>query len=447
MSPGPEAAPELPLASEPAVPGLEPAKQAVPGRKIWGLDPNVFWAGVASFFMDVSSEMVYSLVPIFLSSVLGVNKSLIGLIEGIAEATASLVKLFSGWFSDRIGRRKPLMLFGYGISTLSRPLLALASVWQMVLGARFVDRFGKGVRTAPRDAIVADSCRREELGRSFGFHRAMDQFGAVIGPAIAFIVLAARPGDYRTVFWISIIPGVLCVAVIWLFIRERRRRPEARPDRPAGGAEGADTGAAASGGGAGGPLAESGSRWQRLRRLRGPLASYLVVTAVFYLGNSSDAFLILRASDLGVAAALIPILYMVFNLVYSGLSVPAGILADRVGRRKVALIGFAVFAVTYSWMAVAASSAAAWGVFILYGIYMGISDGNGRALLGEFSAGERRGTAYGTYHMIVGLAALPASVIAGLLYDRVSPAAPFWMGAAAAALAGVLMLALVPETK
>ena len=412
---------------------------APPRRKIWGLDPNVFWAGVASFFMDVSSEMVYSLVPIFLSSVLGVNKSLIGLIEGIAEATASLVKLLSGWFSDRVGRRKPLMLFGYGISTLSRPLLAVATGWGMVLGARFVDRFGKGVRTAPRDAIVADSAPRHQLGRSFGYHRAMDQFGAVIGPAIAFVVLTVQPGGYRTVFWISMIPGVLCVAVIWLFIRERRRPRAAAVAIEAGAGAGAAAGDSAA------PAGDS--RWQRLRRLRGPLLGYLLVTAVFCLGNSSDAFLILRAQDLGVATVLIPILYLVFNLVYSSLSIPAGLLADRVGRRKVALIGFAIFAVTYAWMALAASEAAAWGVFVLYGVYMGISDGNGRALLGEFSSRERRGTAFGAYHMVVGLAALPASVIAGVLYDRVSPSAPFWLGAIAAVVAGVLMLALVPETK
>jgi len=420
------------------------------GRKIWGLERNVFWAGITSFLMDVSSEMIYSLVPIFLSSVLGVNKSLIGLIEGIAEATASMVKMFSGWFSDHIGRRKPLMLFGYGISTLSRPLLALSAGWGMVLGARFIDRFGKGVRTAPRDAIIADSAPRHELGRSFGFHRAMDQFGAVVGPAIAFVVLALHPGQYRLVFWISMIPGVICVAVIWLFIREKRR-PRPRPGA-AKGATGA-AGAAEAAGGApptDGPSTAAppaGTLRERLGRLRGPLLAYLLVTAVFYLGNSSDVFLILRAQDLGVAVVMIPILYLVFNLVYSALSIPAGLLADRVGRRKVALIGFAVFAVTYAWMALAGSAAAVWGIFILYGVYMGISDGNGRALLGEFSTGERRGTAFGAYHMVVGLMALPASVIAGVLYDNVSPSAPFWVGAAAAAVAGILMLALVPETK
>ncbi|MFH0916728.1 MAG: MFS transporter [bacterium] len=419
--------------------------EASSGRKIWGLDRNVFFAGVSSFFMDVSSEMVYSLVPIFLSSVLGVNKSLIGLIEGIAETTASLLKMFAGWLSDKLGRRKPLMVFGYGVSTLSRPLLALAGGWGTVLGSRFVDRFGKGVRTAPRDAIVADSCDRRELGRSFGFHRAMDQFGAVIGPAVAFLVLTLRPGGYRTVFWISLIPGVLCVIVILFFIHDRRKRAGGTvTGAAAAGATGAAdvTGAA---GAAGGP--PRSTLRERIARLRGPLLAYLLVTAVFSLGNSSDAFLILRARDLQVAIVMIPVLYLMFNFIYSALSLPAGIIADRIGRRRVALIGFAVFAIAYAWMAMAHSQAAAWGVFAVYGVYMGIADGNGRALLAEFSTGARRGTAFGAYHMVVGLAALPASVIAGVLYDRVSPSAPFWVGAGGAVLAGVLMLALVPETR
>jgi MFS family permease len=427
-------------APSPASPDSGAPVSSPPARGIWGLERNVFWAGVVSFFMDVSSEMVYSLVPIFLSSVLGVGTGLIGVIEGIAETTASLLKMVAGWLSDKMGRRKPLMLFGYGISTVSRPLLALANGWGVVLSSRFVDRFGKGVRTAPRDAIVADSSEKSQLGRSFGFHRAMDQFGAVAGPAIAFAILWARPGGYRLVFWISMIPAVICVAIIWLFIREKRK---VRPDSEAAASEG-DGGAAAQ------PGAQTAGlpRWQRLKRLKGPLLAYLVVTAIFSLGNSSDAFLIIRANrDLGITPFLVPILYLVFNFVYSALSIPAGLLADKVGRRRVALIGFAVFAGSYAWMALAGSAAAAWGVFILYGVYMGIADGNGRALLGEFSGGDRRGTAYGAYHMVVGLAALPASVIAGVLYDRVSHAAPFWVGAGAAVLAGLLMLALVPETK
>jgi MFS family permease len=398
--------------------------------------------------MDISSEMVYSLVPVFLSAVLGVNKALIGVIEGIAETTASMLKLFAGWLSDKLGRRKPLMLFGYGVSTLSRPLLALATGWGMVLGSRFVDRFGKGVRTAPRDAIVADSCDKEELGRSFGFHRAMDQFGAVVGPAVAFLVLSLRPGGYRLVFWLSLIPGALCVTVIALCIRDRRRRAVggaatcAPPDAAAGGeAPGVSPTAPSSAAAPGSPPAAGRTR------LRGPLLGYLAVTGVFALGNSSDAFLILRAQDLQVAVVMIPVLYLVFNLIYSALAIPAGLLADRIGRRRVALLGFAVFAGAYAWMALARSPAAAWGVFAVYGVYMAIADGNGRALLAEFSSGDRRGTAFGAYHMVVGLGALPASVIAGLLYDRVSASAPFWVGAAGAVLAGILMLAFVPEPR
>ena len=409
----------------------------------------MFWAGVSSFFMDISSEMVYSLVPIFLSSVLGVPKALIGVIEGIAETTASMLKMVAGWLSDKLGKRQPLMLFGYGISTLSRPLLALAGGWGMVLGSRFVDRFGKGVRTAPRDAIVADSCDKKELGRSFGYHRAMDQMGAVIGPALAFLVLWLRPGGYRTVFWLSMIPGAICVVVIALFIRDRRRKAADAAEACAAPeadevAESAAEVIVTAGSQPAGPVA--GGRGRR-QRLRGPLLMYLLVTGVFSLGNSSDAFLILRARDLEVAAFMIPVLYLVFNFIYSVLSIPAGLLADRVGRRKVALMGFALFAGAYAWMAVARSQAAVWGVFAVYGVYMAIADGNGRALLAEFSSGERRGTAFGAYHMVVGLAALPASVIAGLLYDHVSAAAPFWVGAAGAALAGVLMLALVPEPR
>ena len=430
------------------------AEEQQPG-KIWGLDRNVFWAGVASFFMDVSSEMIYSLIPVFLSSVLGVNKSLIGLIEGIAETTASMLKMVAGWLSDKLGKRKSLMAFGYAVSTLSRPLMAVAGNWGMVLGSRFVDRFGKGVRTAPRDAIVADSCEKKQLGRSFGFHRAMDQFGAVVGPAIAFLVLAARPGGYRLLFWISLLPGAICVAVIVFFIHDRRRGPASAAGAATGGEAGVcpapelsdgAAGQTATSGAAPSPPLPSG-RLGRLPRLRGPLLAYLLVTAVFSLGNSSDAFLILRARDLGVAIAMIPVLYLTFNFISSGLSIPAGLIADRIGRRKVALVGFAVFAGAYAWMALAGAQAAAWGSFAVYGVYMAIADGNGRALLGEFSSGARRGTAYGAYHMVVGVAALPASVIAGLLYDHVSAAAPFWVGAGAAVLAGVLMLATVPEPR
>ncbi len=242
------------------------------------------------------------------------------------------------------------------------------------------------------------------------------------------------------------------MAVIAFFIHDRRRRAAdtAVCTAPAEAAS-PDSGPAAEAGDLGGPGLEGhlgrATRPGRAGRLRGPLLAYLFVTGIFALGNSSDVFLILRAQDLEVATVMIPVLYLMFNLVYSALSIPAGLLADRIGRRRVALLGFAVFAGTYAWMALAGAQGAAWGVFALYGIYMAIADGNGRALLAEFSSSGRHGTAFGAYHMVVGLAALPASVIAGLLYDHVSASAPFWLGAAAAGLAGVLMLALVPEPR
>jgi len=408
------------------------------GRRVLGLEWNVFWAGLVSFFMDVSSEMVYPLVPLFLSSVLGVNKSVIGLIEGIAETTASMVKLFSGWLSDRLGRRKALMEAGYGISTVSRIGLALAGTWGAILVVRFVDRFGKGIRTAPRDAIVADASTSADLSRNFGFHRAMDQFGAVLGPGIAFLVLAASPGAYRTVFWLSVIPGVIAVLVIVLFIREGRAPRKVRAAEPL--PNGDDTARAASD-----PTHRMQKLARRVETLRGPLLNYVLITGLFSVGNSSDVFLILRAQNLGVVAALIPVMYLVYNLVYSGLSIPAGLLADRLGRRRVAVVGYLIFALAYAVMALVGSAAGAWCGFLVYGVYMAVSDGNGRALLAQMSPSDRRATAFGAYHGVVGLAALPASVIAGLLWDHVSPAAPFWVGAAGGIIAAALLFLLVPE--
>jgi MFS family permease len=407
-------------------------------RRVLGLEWNVFFSGLVSFFMDVSSEMVYPLVPLFLASVLGVNKSVIGLIEGIAETTASMVKLFSGWLSDRLGRRKALMEAGYGISAVSRIGLALAGTWGLVLAVRFVDRFGKGVRTAPRDAIVADASTPADLSRNFGFHRAMDQFGAVLGPGIAFVVLTASPGAYRTVFLLSVIPGVIAVLVIALFIRERRASSRVRvvDFQPA------EAGAARA---AGDPTHLVRKVAQRVKTLRGPLLNYVLITGLFSVGNSSDVFLILRAQNLGVVAALIPVMYLVYNLVYSGLSIPAGLLADRLGRRHVAVVGYLVFALAYAVMALVGSAAGAWCGFLVYGVYMAVADGNGRALLAQMSPSDRRATAFGAYHGVVGLAALPASVVAGLLWDHVSPAAPFWVGAVAGIVAAVLLIIFVPE--
>lgn len=293
--------------------------------KILGFERNVFFTGLVSFFTDVGSEMIYPLVPIFLASVLGVNKAVIGVIEGIAESTASLVKLFSGWLSDRIGRRKILMVFGYGISTASRPFMALAAHWGHVLSARFIDRFGKGVRTAPRDVIITESTPQTHLGRSFGFHRTMDTLGAVVGPVIAFAILSIYHGNYRLVFWLSIIPGIAAVIIASSLVTEKRRAK----------------------------LASSERVKFDLKRFDGSYKRFLAVITVFALGNSSDVFLILRAQNLGVKTALIPLAYLTFNLVYALSAWPAGVLADRFGKRRLVTLGLILFAVVYLGFALA----------------------------------------------------------------------------------------------
>ncbi len=291
-----------------------------PSEKICGLNRNIFFTGLVSFFMDFSSEMVYPLVPLFLSSVLGVPKSVIGLIEGIAESTASLLKVFSGWLSDRLGHRKWLMAAGYAISTLSRPLIATAPNWGQVLASRFMDRFGKGIRNAPRDALIAESCEVSNLGRSFGFHRGMDTLGAVVGPAVAFGLLAYFNGQYRLVFWLSMIPGALAVLTIIFFIRETRACPLDPAEKPR--------------------LAWSG--------FDGTYKYFIMVATLFSLGNSSDVFLILRAQNVGIPAAVIPLVYLVFNVVYGLGALPAGILIGPYRTETDHLSGFHPFRVYLS---------------------------------------------------------------------------------------------------
>lgn len=273
-------------------------------KTYFGLKKNVFFAGLVSFFMDVSSEMIYPLMPLFLANVLGINKSMIGLIEGIAEATASLLKVFSGWLSDRLGQRKNLMIAGYAISTLSRPIIALACVWQQVLAARFIDRLGKGIRTAPRDAIIAESTEASHLARAFSFHRSMDTVGAVVGPAIAMLLLQLHSGNYQMVFWLSMVPGIMAVFTIILFIRDKRTAAYTPGERPR----------------------------LSLRHFNWRMKFFILIATIFALGNSSDAFLILRAEQVGVAPVLIPAVYLTFNLIYSLSAIPAGIAADRFGK-------------------------------------------------------------------------------------------------------------------
>ena len=383
--------------------------------KICGFHRNIFFTGLVSFFMDFSSEMVYPLVPLFLSSVLGVQKSVIGLIEGIAESTASLLKVFSGWLSDKLGHRKWLMALGYGISTLSRPLMATAPNWGQVLASRFLDRFGKGVRNAPRDALIAESCEEQRLGRSFGFHRGMDTLGAVVGPAVAFGLLAYFNGQYRLVFWLSMIPGALAVLIIVFFIRETRACSAAEADIPKLG-------------------------W---KSFSGSYKFFVVVAALFALGNSSDVFLILRAQNLGIPVAVIPLVYLTFNVIYGLGALPAGILSDRIGPKPIILLSFIFFGFIYLGFAQADRPAHIWGLFIAYGLFMAMTEGVQKAFLATIIPPEFKATGFGLYNTLVGLAVLPASLVGGLLWDRVGPPATFLYGTATAWLSALLFIFLL----
>jgi len=381
-------------------------------KKIFGFGKNVTVAGLVSFFMDVSSEMIYPLVPLFLANVLGANKSVIGFIEGIAESTASLLKVFSGWFSDRIGSRKWLMAAGYGISTLSRPFVALATGWQHVMSSRFIDRFGKGVRTAPRDAIIAESADRTHLGRAFGFHRAMDTMGAVVGPALAFFLLGILSNDYRKVFWLSMIPGVIAVLLIIFFITEKKKVVAAHVDRP--------------------KLTMKHFDWK--------FKFFVAIATLFAIGNSSDVFLILRAQQIGIPTVMIPVVYLLFNLVYSLSSIPAGIAADMFGRKRVILLGFILFAILYYGFAIAESITAIWFLFAFYGLFMGLTEGIQKAFLATIIPQDFKATAFGVYTTAVGIAMFPASLIGGWLWDNISPSATFYFGAITATLSAILFI-------
>ncbi len=379
-------------------------------RKFLGVGRNVFFVGLVSFCMDVSSEMIYPLVPLFLANVLGAEKSLIGLIEGIAEATASLLKVFSGWFSDRIGNRKGLMAAGYAISTLSRPFVALATGWQAVLGFRFLDRFGKGVRTSPRDAIIAESVDRQRLGRAFGLHRSMDTLGAVVGPGLAFFLLAFFANDFRKVFWLSMLPGMLAVVLIIFFIKEKKKSPASPAERPR----------------------------LTIKHFDHRFRWFLVVATLFALGNSSDVFLILRAQQVGIPLATIPVVYLLFNLVYTVSSFGAGLAADRFGMKRIILAGFLLFAVVYYGFATVSDAAVIWILFALYGLFMGLTEGVQKAYLSTLIPSDFKATAFGVYNTAVGLAMFPANLVGGWLWDHISPAATFYFGAATALVSALV---------
>ena len=409
---------------------------SVKSKQIFGLNPNVFFLGLVSFLTDVSSEMIFTLLPLFLLNVLGVATTVIGLIEGVADATASLFRILSGWLSDRLGKRKGLTILGYGLSTAVKPLMYIASTWGMVLGVRFCDRMGKGVRTAPRDALVADSVTSGQRGKAFGLHRAMDTFGAMVGIISAAVVVFLWQGGslelsratYQQLVLIGIIPAVIAL-FIFFFIKEPERSPAPQSSPPMG----------------------------RMRKLTFGLDKrfwiFLGIIFLFTLGNSSDAFLILRAQNLGNPVLTILLMLVLFNFVYASLSTPAGILSDKLGRRRIILLGWLIYTLVYLGFAMASVSWQVWLLFGFYGVYYGLAEGVARAFVADLVPEEKRGTAYGLFHGIVGVTLLPASLIAGYLWQygwpwqeaAMNPAAPFFFGAAMAFLAMIGFWVLVKE--
>jgi MFS family permease len=393
------------------------------------LPRNVWAAGLASFCMDISSEMVLNLLPLFLANVLGVRTAMIGVIEGVAEAIASLSRVFSGWFSDVWQTRKWLAVAGYAISALSRPGFYLAGSWGIVAAVRWADRVGKGVRTAPRDALVADSISEQHRGLAFGFQRAADTAGAMLGVLIALgVVWLAQAHEitlgattFRTVALVSLIPALLAVVVLALGahdvpVTSQRARP--------------------------------GFAFRALGR---PFMVFLLIVSIFDLGNSSDAFLVLRAQERGVGVLGILGMLVLFNLVYALVSTPAGQLSDRIGRRRLIIGGWLLYAMVYLGFGLAQTGWQVWGLYGLYGLYYGLAYGTARAMIADLVPEALRGTAYGTYSAVLGVLDFPASAIAGVLWQGIGPwagfgaSAPFLFGGATALLAALCMACWTPR--
>jgi len=381
-----------------------------------GITGNVLILGLVSFLTDFSSEMIYPLLPVFLTTVLGAGPAFLGIIEGVAESTASLLKLVSGIMSDRVRDRKSLVLSGYGISSLARPLVAVATGPVAVLLIRFADRVGKGIRTSPRDALIADSVDPAIRGKAYGFHRSMDHAGAIAGPLVATALLATVVADLRTVFWLSAIPGALTVLLIIVKVKEVGRK-----------------------------RGTSDGRFLRLFP-RGRLGSYILILFLFTLGNSSDAFLLLKAGQLGITPVMIPLLWAYFHVVKMLSTMPFGALSDRIGRRSIIIAGWGVYALTYVGFAFAATQLHVWLLFTVYGLFYGLTEGTEKAFLADMAPAAELGSAFGWYHFSVGIGALPASLLFGLIWQAVGPAAAFGFGAGLALLASVLLLLLVKPT-
>lgn len=397
------------------------AQERTDGKKIWGLHSNVFFTGITSLLTDISSEMIFTLVPLFLTNVLGAAGAVVGLVGGLSEGADAIFRIFSGWFSDKLGKRKGLAVLGYSISTIAKPFLYLASSWGLVLAVRFTDRLGKGVRTSSRDALIADSVSADERGKAFGLHRAMDTSGAFLGLVIAALIVYLVEGSsamqislgcFRWLIIGGVIPAILGILVLWLFVREKKK------------------------------VKAEDSAAENKQSLIGIIEGFdrrfwifLSIMFVFTLGNSSDFFVILRAQNLGAPLLQVVLMLILFNAVYATISLPMGMLSDKLGRRKVIVLGWVIYAIVYLGFAVSSEIWHIYLLFALYGIYYGIVEGVAKAYVADLAPVEKRGTAYGLYQGVVGLTLVAASLIAGLLWDNVSVASPFYLGAGLAFLA------------
>ncbi len=388
-------------------------------RSIFGINKNVLSLGWVSLFTDMSSQMIFPLIPLFLANVLGVGKEVIGLIEGTAESTASILKVFSGWVSDRLRKRKALVFVGYTFSTLSKIIFGFSGVWQHVFMGRFLDRVGKGIRTSPRDALIADAIGRKGRGKYFGFHRMMDRLGAIVGTLLAFVFLTQFHNDFRKVFLISVIPAAIAVLVIIFFVKEKKRIDKGMRKSPQ----------------------------LSLKLVDRRFKIFIIIAVLFALGNFSYAFLILRAQDLGIPAVIIPLVWLLYNITYAFSAIPAGVLSDRHGRRRVLAFGYALFGIVCLGFILAPSAAYAWVLFGLYGVFAAVFESVSRAFASDLASQKIRATALGVYHTSVGLAAFPASLMAGMLWRFRGSMATFSYGATLAFIAALLLLFCLKKGK